>query len=97
MNSRDRRRERRRELQEEYGRKRIAEKTALVEEVLKEHRRILAAMERVRVVAGQLNQRIAAGEAAMHVGPEEFVVDLDEINNEGRIFVEEELRTLKEA
>ena len=83
----------------------------MVEEVLKEHRQMVAAMERVRVVAGKLNRMIAAGEAAMHdasqtveaeegefvIEGEEFVIDLDEMNDERRIFVEDEERTLKEA
>ena len=105
MNSRDRRRQRRRGFQEEYSQRQLAERGRLIEEILNERRRMMQSVERERVVAGQLNQRLAAEEEVRcdamaveaAVDGDEFVVDLNAMNDERRIFVEEEEERLKEA
>ena len=106
MNSRDRRRQRRRWLQEEYSQRQLAGREQLVEDILNERRKINRMLEQVKVGVGQLNQLLAAGEAVKcdamavetAVDGDEFVVDLNAINDERRIFVEEEEeRRLKEA
>ena len=79
MNSRDRRRQRRQGLQEEYSQRQLAERGRIIKEILNERRRMMQAMERVRVVAEQLNQHLAAEEAMRCDGMAvEAAVDGDE-------------------
>jgi acetoin utilization deacetylase AcuC-like enzyme len=147
MNSRDRRRTSRRDLQDEYARKQLAEKARvldqavedqreecarkqlaeearvldqavedrreqrtqkqltekvrMLEQLVADRRRISEAMKIVRMKAAELNQVLAnhgkdvADE--VEVCPEDFVIELDVIGDERRVYIEEEEVKLKEA